>query len=203
MKRILSTLLLSCAALTAQAQESGMYPEYQISFSWGLPGYEWMEYGDPFFLKTEELPLKYWSPIINMYRDSYGPVWSTGTFGGGFSVHFSRWFTLAIDAAVNLTWRNYHDSVTGTRTDTAVGFMVHVLPQARFYWLNRDAVRMYSSIGIGGMAGMDMYSKEFQIWPAGQVSPAGIEIGRSLFGFLEAGIGTMFAGAKAGIGYRF
>ena len=36
-----------------------------------------------------------------------------------------------------------------------------------------------------------------------QINPVGIEIGRKLFGFCEAGFGTMYSGAMAGIGYRF
>jgi len=76
------------------------------------------------------------------------------------------------------------------------------VPQCRFNWLRRDLVKMYSSIGVGFLAGQDMYD-EFLILPVGQVSPVGIEVGRKVFGFCELGIGMLYTGAKAGIGFRF
>ena len=196
-------ILLFTAALTipAEAQE---YPKYQFNFGWGgLPFLEWAMYGTPPFIDVKIDPVDSFLNLNQIYHDSTGPTWSTGTFGGEFAINYRKWFTLSIDMAANVTWCNSYDAVTGKKTETDRGFFLHVLPQARFNWLNRNLVRMYSSIGIGAMTGMDLESDEFLIAPSAQINPVGIEIGRKLFGFCEAGFGTMYSGAMAGIGYRF
>ena len=61
---------------------------------------------------------------------------------------------------------------------------------------------MYSSIGIGGLVGKDM-DDDLAVFPVGQVSPVGIEVGRKVFGFCELGFGMMYTGVMAGVGFRF
>ena len=52
------------------------------------------------------------------------------------------------------------------------------------------------------MAGYDL-TKTGVIFPVFQLNPVGIEIGRKVFGFCELGIGFMYTGAMAGVGFRF
>ena len=200
MKKYLLILLLTAQALTAGAQD---YPEYQFSFGWGgYPAYEWMAYEMPF--SDCELAIRYIHPDLrDIYRPYHSRMYSSGTFSGRFAINFKKWFTLSFDLAANLVWQNEFDAVSDRRNGSYVGFMIHAVPNARFNWLNREKVRMYSTIGLGFMTGKDAESSEFLILPSAQINPVGIEVGRKLFGFCELGAGTLFTGAMAGIGYRF
>lgn len=202
MKKYLFILLLTASVFTVRAED---YPKYQFSFGWGgYPAYELLYYEMPFVKYVRDIPMPYLYPgLRNIYRDYPAPMYSTGTFSGEFAINFKKWFTLSFDLAANVQWRNYFDAVSDKRNGTEAGFMIHILPSARFNWLNRDMVRMYSSIGLGAMTGIDAETQEFLIWPSAQLNPVGIEVGRKLFGFCELGIGTMFSGAMFGIGYRF
>ena len=94
------------------------------------------------------------------------------------------------------------DPVTDERIKTSTSLIFQVVPQARFNWVSRDLVKMYSSIGIGALIGYDL-DKCFDILPTFQVTPIGIEVGRKVFGFCEGGIGMMYFGGMVGVGYRF
>lgn len=200
MKKYLLVLILAAVGLKARAQEN---PKYQFSFGWGgYPAYEFLFYEMPF--TKYDISIRYLHPDLNrIYRDYPAKMYSSGTFSGEFGINFKKWFTLSFDLAANMVWRNHYDAVTDSKSGTDVGFMIHIVPNARFTWLNRDIVRMYSSIGLGCMTGTDAETEEFLILPSVQLNPVGIEVGRKLFGFCEIGAGTMFTGAMAGIGYRF
>ena len=85
-----------------------------------------------------------------------------------------------------------------------------IMPMFKFNWFNKPLVTMYTRIGIGLVLSFckkesfkgvgDYHSKNAYL--AWQVSPVGIEIGKSLAGFLELGFGTtgLFS---AGLRYRF
>lgn len=197
MKKLLLIILL-LAPVMGNAQKSESPWKYQMRF--GLGGYPVTES----FLYTYS-----WcdcGPSEPSLRDIYweydGAMYTTGAISAEFSWLFRNWFTLSLTAAANISWQNSFDSVSGRRNGTQTAGLVYVLPQCRFNWVRRDLVKMYSSVGIGGVVGKDM-DNYFVILPAAQVSPAGIEIGRKVFGFCELGIGMMYTGAKAGIGFRF
>ena len=90
----------------------------------------------------------------------------------------------------------------------------YITPMAAFkiHWLNRKLVRMYSSFGMGVSV---CISKEgdinhpapavvsYSLSPAFQLNPVGITVGKRIYGFAEAGIGNVFCGGRAGIGFRF
>ena len=73
-------------------------------------------------------------------------------------------------------------------------------------------VRLYSYAGIG--ISFNHYSNDSVGYPgkgrkyhdlmfAGQVTPIGVTVGKSIFGFAELGLGTCFSGIAFGVGYRF
>ncbi len=82
---------------------------------------------------------------------------------------------------------------------------------ARFSWLNRPIVRLYSSAGVGlaidsvGWWKINRNDKAVQRrcrfgW---QATPIGISIGKKLYGYAELGVGSIYIIGCAGIGYRF
>lgn len=200
MKRILIYLAAMLFPIIVSGQESTPEKKYDHQMRFGIGGYpvtEWFMYSVS-WCDCGPMP-----PSLNrIYWDSESPLYSTGPISAEFSWLFKDWFTFSLTTAVNVTWENSYDSINGRRTGVEVGALAYVVPQCRFNWLRRDLVKMYSSIGVGFLAGQDMYD-EFLILPVGQISPVGIEVGRKVFGFCELGIGMLYTGAKAGIGFRF
>ena len=128
-------------------------------------------------------------------------VYMTGNIMAEMDFHFRKWFTLAIGVATNGIWMDKHDAMTDELKGRESGFTLTVLPQARFTWMNKDFIRLYSSVGAGITGGSFDGRSEAVI--AAQAVPIGISIGGKLFGFAEVGIGTVYIGGMFGIGYRF
>lgn len=191
-------LLLTLMPILVHAQEEAKPWKYQMRFGWG--GYP----------VTESVAYT-WSwcdcgprdvNLQDIYWDNEGPLYTTGAISAEFAWLYKDWFTFALATAANITWQNSFDAVTGLRSGTQTGGMLYIVPECRFNWVRRDLVKMYSSVGIGGLIGKDM-DNDMAILPVFQVNPVGIEIGRKVFGFCEIGIGMMYTGAMAGVGFRF
>ena len=60
---------------------------------------------------------------------------------------------------------------------------------------------MELGVGAGYYSGFDNMEENVRFDV--QFTPLGIEYGRKLFGFAEAGLGTAFSWVRGGIGYRF
>ena len=71
---------------------------------------------------------------------------------------------------------------------------------ARFDWLQRDAITLYSSIGVGISSRFSFY--DGLLFPTIDATYIGITIGRRLYGFAEIG-GGMSGAMRAGLGYNF
>ena len=142
------------------------------------------------------------SNLRDIYYDYDLPMYTTGGISGEIAWLYKDWFTFALTLSGNFTWQGKADAVTSERTGTDTSLFLYLVPQARFNWLRRDLVKMYSSVGLGVLAGYDL-GKEPGIMPAFQLNPVGIEVGRKVFGFCEFGIGMMYTGAMAGVGFRF
>ena len=200
MKKILLSLLASLALLALPTLASAREKENRYQMRFGLGGYpvteafmytfSWCDCGASEF------------SLHDLYRDNDGPLYTTGSISAEFSWLFKDWFTFSLTTAANISWQNSFDPVTQERSGTQTGGLLYVVPQYRFNWVRRDLVKMYSSIGVGGLVGKDM-DNDFVIFPAAQLNPIGIEIGRKVFGFCELGVGMMYTGAMAGVGFRF
>ena len=167
----------------------------------GLGGYPLME--TLFNVGFGHYPDIIWrGPELGMiYQDYKTPTYSTGVITAEASWFVRKWFTFSLTGATSLTWQGYRDSVTDKRTGTDVGVNLYIVPQARFNWVRGERVRMYSTIGLGGVIGIT--GDEFLALPAIQLTPIGIEIGKKLYWFGEAGMGMLYFGGQTGIGYRF
>lgn len=140
--------------------------------------------------------------LVDIYQDYQKPMYTTGGISAEIAWHYKDWFTFALTMSGNFSWQGNKDAVTDKNTNTDTSLFIYVVPQARFNWVRKELVKMYSSVGIGLMGGYDL-EKEPGILPAFQISPVGIEIGRKVFGFCELGLGMMYTGAMAGVGFRF
>lgn len=191
--------------LDAQTKEDSFrerFP-YKYEFRAGMAGYplaDASQYGNG-------LKLFYCEPFINespslndLYAHKSEAAYMTGILFGEFSAHFKRWFSLAVTIGVNGLWGNGCDYAVSDDVKHYSGAMFTVLPEARFNWVNSRTVRLYSSVGLGVSAGW--YDGDYGAYPAFQIAPFGISLGRKVFFFAEYNFGTSFLGGKFGLGYR-
>ena len=144
------------------------------------------------------------SPALG--RTHRGPVRTGGVWTLAYDYRFRKWFDLGLTVGYygeySSSYRNLDSSLAGRNRAHAVT----VMPVARFTWLNRKWVRMYSSLGLGatfGFGHLDYDSYYFEETTlALQFTPVGISVGRSLFGFAEIGFGAQGA-LMMGVGYKF
>ena len=198
MKRVIISLLLLIPFIST-AQEAEKEWKYQARFGWGgYPVTKWFMNGG--ISCCDPGPKE--PSLTDIYFDDIGSIRSTGAISAEFAWLYKDWFTFALKASANVIWETSHDAVTGKRTGADTGGALYIVPEFRFNWLRRDMVKMYSSIGVGGLIGTDIYS-DFIVLPVAQINPVGIEIGRKVFGFCELGVGMLYTGAMAGIGFRF
>lgn len=170
---------------------------YEVRAGWGgfplWDAFVFNDASDPAFSSL--------TTLSSLYADYNGDVYMTGTISTEFVFHFKKWFSLALGMGYNGIFSTTYSSDTGARTGMDCGAVVSFLPQVRFSYLNRDYVRLYSSIGAGMSLGAFAGSAACML--SFQMVPIGVTVGKKVFGFFETGIGTQYVGCMAGIGFRF
>ena len=215
MKRLTFSILTLLIALQSGAQDwremrrqefSLNFPyKYEVRIGWS--GYPILEaanfpnYGNLPFMDYDMIPYYKYTSLESLYGTYQGREYMTGLISGEISIHFRKWFTLAVEAGINGMWGRVHDKYDGSFVRHTRGISLTVMPHARFYWANAKNVRFYSGIGIG--LGLGQYDKYFEVYPAFQLSPIGFTVGRKIFAFGETSLGTAYFGGKFGVGYRF
>lgn len=199
MKRMLLSAVLMTAMILGASARNGRKADlpykYEVRLGWsGYPTGDDLNFSgyDPFYSSH---------PIQDLFADYDGPTYMTGNIMAEIDFHYRKWFTLAVGIAANGIWKNRYDTLTDGFKGRESGFTMTVLPQARFTWMNREYVRIYSSVGVGLTGGS--FDGRSETVLAAQAVPVGLSIGKRLFGFAEAGIGTIYIGGMFGIGYRF
>lgn len=169
---------------------------------------DYFTYDSEYFNYTANSLSKYYGPYT-------GPLYSTGSLSVGGEYLIARWFAIGADLATDMLYCKMYDSLTGRNTDTHHGVSLSFTPMLRFYYLNRPKVRLYGSFGLGVVAyfGYNLtdgtqvkgntiyYSGDF-VELSGQYIPIGVEFGRRVYGFAEAGVGTIYSGIRAGAGIK-
>ena len=177
---------------------------YEVSLGWGgypiLDDYLW---GSGWGCQAckEMAAMHNSGHLSHLYRTVNGGEYMTGLISAEFNIHYSRRFTLSLEAGVNGIWGKSYNRLDGSLADKMHGAIVTLLPQAQFNWLNKKNVRLYSSFGLGASVGG--YDNEFDAYVAAQLTPFGVTAGHKVFFFAEQSIGTAYFGGKFGIGYRF
>lgn len=140
---------------------------------------------------------------------------------GGYGIHYyyqiNHWLQVGCKTTTEaMSYISYTDStkkVIDTRSDYV---FLNITPSVRFTYLNRPWVRLYSGIdaGLGILVGgnsksnssgeesSDGKSKGNNCYPAINITPIGISVGKGFFGMLETNIGSE-AFIKVGIGARW
>jgi hypothetical protein len=102
---------------------------------------------------------------------------------------------------------NLYDSQSLERWDTIHVDYISIMPIARFTWLRRGTVELYSS--LGATAGIEHWvhylngkHHTYRPYLSYDIKPIGISVGRRWYGFMEAGYGARGI-VNIGVGHRF
>ena len=190
-KVLLAALSLLTFSLEGHSQEKGMFKIHEISVGYApIPVYAGLlspcdgEIGD------------YEDITGSIYGKQYGSVHNYPYLTLSYNHFIKKWFS--IDTRVSLGGYYYY---VNTGRDTHVEHFdfnpyISVTGMARFSYLNKPAVRLYSSVGVGLVANSDLL-------PTIQLTYFGVSFGKRLFGFVELGAGLEYLGGMCGLGYRF
>ncbi|MCM1178016.1 MAG: hypothetical protein NC115_06730 [Bacteroidales bacterium] len=214
MKRLLClcAMAVMCSAAMAKgrsAEAASGQPLYKYEFNVGYATFPvWAAsvhtfWGSQCDMPAPSIAAKYGS-VGNLYGEYTSAEYLTGVISAEFSARFKKWFALSVQANFCGVVRNVHSGWDGKKTGVDNDYVMSFLPYAKFTYLNRPIVYMYSAIGIGMTMSFDgKGSGIYNLDPAFQITPVGVAVGKNLYGFFELGLGMVYCGCKAGIGYRF
>lgn len=146
--------------------------------------------------------LSYMPSVESLYDSSnnYTEEYITNVWSLKYTYNFTEILAFSASLSYEGGWekqyRRSDESFISKKYDHYITPMMHL----RVHWLNRRNVRLYSDAAVGVSANI---SKVSNLIFAGQFTPIGVTFGRSLFGFVECGAGSVYMGGCAGIGYRF
>ena len=121
-----------------------------------------------------------YSPSLSdLYADQAGDTYLTGTFSAEIDFHFRKWFALSLGVGCDGIYSKKISADTGKQTGMYRGAILTFIPQFRFSYLDREYVKLYSSIGFGYMYGV--YNKSYVNGLAAQLVPVGVTAGKKVF----------------------
>ncbi len=205
MRKILLTAALVLAVLPSLAQDRDYKKspyKYEVNIGWGYtPAYTISE--------LEGYRSDGNGGLDHIYGNYVGRTVTTGLMSADLNIQYRKWFALGIQINAVAITNTEMSAITQTAVRKFTDYAVSVLPYARFTYINRECLKMYTSVGAGIGFNHDAdlqssYNGAFNYVRAGfQFVPIGIMVGKRIYGMAEAGLGTEFIGYKIGIGYRF
>lgn len=196
------TILLACPSLYAGNDNDRRFSKYEINVGWA--GYPIVSFPSKVNYLEEILYGEgYLQSIYDGSTSGYGRIYSTGVISAEFNIAIKRWFSMAVQADFVGLWSpdGYYNA--GERIGEVNGIKASVIPFARFTYFTRPAVCLYSSVGLGVSASYVSNVKDLGIYPAFQTVPFGVRAGKKVYFMFETGLGTVFCGARAGVGFKF
>lgn len=201
MKKVLFIIIAILAALPSFAKKDAEVErlpfKYEVRLGWG--GYPNTFIVGPFSSYDIEIPR--YPSISTMYNGYCGPTYMTGAIAAEFSFHLKKWCSVGGVFSYTGIYADRYDKFTSEKISRENGASLLFMPQVRFSYLNKPSVKLYSSVGLG--VGYSAFRTLSEAVPAMQLSLFGVSFGRKFFGFFELGIGYMYSGCMAGVGYRF
>lgn len=158
------------------------------------------------FLDTNVLGVTtydYYEPTFGSLRENvnYTDKYNTkslfwGVYSLSYAYHFRHWFQFGGTAYLGLVTGSRRDIATNELVKRNNRYVLGLMPTARFVYLYREKVQLYSAISAG------VVYNGYEIGPWADLTLFGCSFGRKLFGFAELGSGLGGWG-RIGIGYRF
>lgn len=136
-------------------------------------------------------------------KEFLGSTFTHGGYTASYAYRLRKWIDFGVGVTFANEYFNTYSNLNTNRQNRYSTDAVSIVPTVRFSWLNREWVRLYSSVGVG-ITFISSNRKDIDLSPMGngQIIPIGISVGRSLFGFAEVGYGAQGA-LIIGIGYSF
>ncbi len=218
MKRAILIVFALLAGLTASAQTRDERPSFDFSRKNGVSDKHEFRltigvtplFEDDFFV-YDELFIQERYPVIYPDDLTYrGALKTSGGYALSYMYSPVKWFSVGLYAGYVCQWETTHLRATKAVVSKISERHLMLVPTARFTYLNRPLVRLYSSIGVGvgfcrertrNVDGHIEANRNERFCPA-EVTILGVSVGRRLFGFAELSTGSMGVCA-AGIGYKF
>lgn len=146
--------------------------------------------------------------MFALYGDTYhGPGRITGSINFGYTYKFVKWFELTGYANYSGYYQNYYDNRTKEKAFSANTHCFGITGFARFVYLNRRYVKLYSGLGMGLGISMDQFTApEYKGSSASlqfnfAATLFGVRAGGKVYGLVELNAGTLGL-FTAGIGFE-
>lgn len=172
---------------------------HDIRVGLGATGLSMLFYLDTTFDELFSPSNETMSDILAHYRFDYGKLRLTPVISLEYSYAVNDWFAIGVKGSYVSMYRTRRHAHTGERYGRVSLTAVNAMINARFQWLNRDIVKMYSSLGLGAMASVGLAREKFFFYDATWV---GLSVGEKVYGYFEFGGGASGI-ARAGLGVRF
>ena len=116
---------------------------------------------------------------------------------------FNQWLRFGLDVIYGSYDNQVMNGITSQVSRERKGQSYIILPTVSVNYYQKGALYLYMALGIGAGYYSGFDNMENKLAFNVQFTPLGIEYGRKLFGFAEAGLGTAYSWVRGGIGYRF
>lgn len=181
MKKFFILMSLVILAIPAKSQK------HEVSVSYGMAvASSWMD--------------TYTSALTDLFTDNDSDISAWGAVTAGYNYSLSKKFSVGIQAFYSSNKERYknHDEM---RTDNSY---IGIMPGVKWGWFNGGVVSLYSRGAAGVLFAKSKYvdSKDNSTMFAFQVSPIGVEVGKTLAGYAEAGVGNS-GSLIVGVRYKF
>ena len=140
------------------------------------------------------------SPAIDPLRTKESPKYVAATFGLSYSQQLKPWLAVGCKTTFSTSVQRVYDTYTNEKLYNNNMYNVAALADARFSYLRRDKVELYSAISAGLFCHLERAGGG--LGPMFDVVLFGASFGRTFYGFVEVGAG-IGGSARVGLGYRF
>lgn len=215
LRAVYIAFLLSAVALQAKDREPAGNPfvlnrhEFALSGAF-FPGRYAFGYDFNFIPMYAD---GHYEGLSSIYADAavYSEERVTNSWTAAYTFNITKIFALSASLTYEGGWSDKYRREDNVHVARLSSHYLTPMLTARFSWLNRRIVRLYSSFGMGvavNLTDTEMISADRswtrpRTYVSVQAAPVGISVGGKLFGFAEVGIGTIYMGGCMGLGYRF
>lgn len=165
--------------------------ELRAGLAWGATDY----YGTPAFTNN----LYYRGQALHYSGESH---WVT--LNADYGYWANEWFSIGGSLSWTTGFARHYSSLTHDYLGSTRYQLIAIIPEVRFAWLRHGIVQLYSSSALG--LGIELrpgwhtrYLTDY--YPAFDIKPIGISVGRKWFGFVELGYGSRGI-INVGFGHR-
>lgn len=189
---IIAALLLAAGSVHAQEAVSH---RFTVRAGVGLPGA-----GTEYFTQGTT---KTTYGLEAIYGDYISDLKATPAISLEAYYTFNQWLRFGLDVIYGTYENQVMNGITDQVSRERKGQSYIILPTASVNYYQKGALNLYMALGVGAGYYSGFDNMENKLAFNVQFTPLGIEYGRKLFGFAEAGLGTAVSWVRGGIGYRF